>query len=143
MACALLEDFQPLTGLEVAFAAKPLFHRGLQPVERNAVSGLENAIGGRKSVVENRIIGEIPHGKVVNLVDRAAMAFAGGIDALDGEAARKHGFTLNEEPRAARLAQSSPQNGLRALLAHHTVDAAGRCNERTNLRYSLLSYYWF
>ncbi len=96
----LLGDFQPFAGLEVAFAAKPVFHRILKSFEGNAVSNFEQPVGGWERIVENRVVGKVPHGEVVDLADGASVALTRGINALDGEAAGEHGFTVNERASA-------------------------------------------
>jgi hypothetical protein len=93
---SILANFKPLLGFQVAFASKPVFHRGLQLIQQNAISRLQNPVCGRKSVIKNRIVGEIPHGKVVNLSDRAGVARAGGIDSIHRQSPREHGFNGNE-----------------------------------------------
>jgi len=83
-----------LVGFEIAFAAKPVFHGGLEAVEGDAVSGFEQPVGCGEGVVKDGIVGEVAHGEVVDLADGAGVRHAGGVDALDGDAAGEHGFTL-------------------------------------------------
>ncbi len=92
------KSLQPLLWLQVAFATKPVFHRGLQPVQRDAVARLENAVAGGKSIVKNGVVGEVAHGKVVNLADGTGMPFTRRVDTLDRKAPRKHGLTVIENP---------------------------------------------
>jgi hypothetical protein len=115
--------FKPLAGLQVAFTEKPIFHRSLQPVERNAVPGLKNAVRNGKSIVKNGLIREISHGKTVDLPYRTRVPLAFGIHSQNGNAPRKHGFTLNESPSSATFHSVPQQCCLRTQIAHHTVDA--------------------
>jgi len=66
-----------LSGPDVIFAAKPVLHAGLQAIEWNAISGLEQTIGDGKRVVEDGVVGEVAHGKVVDPADGAKMRRAG------------------------------------------------------------------
>ena len=75
---------------------KPVFHRGLQAVERDFVADFEQTVSGGEGVVEDRVIGEVAHGEAVDVADGAGVALARGIDALDEEAAGEHGLTVNE-----------------------------------------------
>jgi len=68
-------------GLEVAFAAEPVFHGGEEAVEGDVVSGFEEAVGEGEGVVENSVVGEVAHGEVVDPVQRA-----GGFCPVRGEA---------------------------------------------------------
>lgn len=99
--CAFFHDFKPFFRLQIAFAPKPFFHCALQPLERNAVSGLQNPVVSRKSVIENRIVREIPHGEVVDLVDRAGVALACGVDSVHTQSPRKHGSTLERRAKSS------------------------------------------
>jgi hypothetical protein len=92
----ILGNFKPFIRFQVAFASKPIFHRLLQLIQRNEVSRLQNPVCDRKSVIKDRIVGEIPHGKVVNLSDRAGMARAGCVDSVHHQSPREHGFNGNE-----------------------------------------------
>jgi hypothetical protein len=92
----ILANLKPFIRFQVAFAPKPIFHRSLQLIQRNAISRLQNPVCNRKSVIENSIVGEVPHGKVVNLSDRAGVARAGGVDSDHRQSPRKHGFNGNE-----------------------------------------------
>jgi hypothetical protein len=85
-----LQYLQPVAGFEVALAAEPVFHRGLQAMERYAVAGFEHAVGNRKRVVKNGVVGEVAHGEVVDPLDGAGVALACRIDSLNGELAREH-----------------------------------------------------
>jgi hypothetical protein len=58
------------------------------------VSRLQQPVPSRQGVVEDRIVGEVAHGKVVDPANRARVRRAGWIDSLDGDAAHKHDFTL-------------------------------------------------
>ena len=58
------------------------------------VSGFEEALCGGESVVEEGVVGEVAHGEVVDLVDRAGGFRAVPVDAMDGEFADEHGFSL-------------------------------------------------
>ena len=93
---AIFGDFQAFPWLEIAFAPEPIFHGGLEPVEGDAVAGFEKAIGDGEGVVEDGVVGEVAHGEVVDLADGAGVALAGGVDAVDGEAAGEHGSTVKD-----------------------------------------------
>ena len=83
-----------IIGAEVSLAAEPIVHGYLQSIEGNTVSTLEQPVGNRESVVKGGVVGEIAHGKVVDPAKGAGMTPAFGIEALDGELAREHGFTV-------------------------------------------------
>ena len=83
-----------IAGGEVSLAAEPVFHGGLQARERDAVSALEQPVGDGEGVVEDGLVGEVTHGKIVDPAQRAGMTAAFGIKALDGELAREHGFNV-------------------------------------------------
>ena len=89
-------NFKPFLRFQVAFAPKPIFHRTLQLIQRNEVSCFQNPVCNRKSVIKDRIVGEIPHRKVVNLPDRAGMALACSVDSVHRQSPREHGFNGNE-----------------------------------------------
>jgi hypothetical protein len=82
--------------LEVALAAKPIFHRGLKAIERNAAASFEQAVGGGERVIKDCVVGEVAHGEVIDPMDWAQVMGAGGIDSLDGETARKHATTVTD-----------------------------------------------
>ncbi len=58
-------------GLEVAFAAEPVFHGEVEAVEGDAVARFEEAVGDGEGVVEDGVVGEVAHGEVVDPVQRA------------------------------------------------------------------------
>jgi hypothetical protein len=66
-----LMDFEPLIGFQIAFAAKPVFHGQVETVERDAMAGFEQSVGGGKRVIEDRVVGKVAHGKVVDPADGA------------------------------------------------------------------------
>ena len=96
MSLSTLDNLKPFLRFQVAFAPKPIFHRGLQLIQRNAISRFQNPVGNWKSVIKDRIVGEIPHRKVVNLSDRAGMSLARGVNSIHRQSPRKHGFNGNE-----------------------------------------------
>ncbi len=100
--CPLFPYLQPLIGLQIPFAPEPVFHRVSQPIEDNSMPNLQQSIAGRKRIVEDCIICEVAHGKVVDLADRARMARAGRIDPFHNDAPGKHGSTLNEPAASIR-----------------------------------------
>jgi len=69
-------NFKVLAGLEVAFAAEPIFHRSLQSIEWHAVTRLQHSIGDGERVVKDCVVGEVAHGEVVDPADGAGMALA-------------------------------------------------------------------
>ena len=89
-------DLETFPCLELAFTPKPVLHSGLEAVEGDAVPSFQQSINNRKRVVEDRIVRKVAHSKVVDPVDRAGMALACGVDALDGESADEHGSTLTD-----------------------------------------------
>ena len=92
-------DFQAFPWLEIAFAPEPIFHGGLETVEGYAVADLKERIGDGKRVVEDGVVGEVAHGKVIDLADGTGVTFAGGVDAVNGEAAGEHGSTVTDGGR--------------------------------------------
>ena len=80
---AQLRDLDALVCFEVALAPKPIFHRGSQPIEGHAMSRFEEPIGARQRVIEYGVVGEVPHGKVVDPVERARVAKAFRVDSLN------------------------------------------------------------
>ena len=83
-------DAEAVGGGEVGFAAKPVFHGRGEAVEGDARAGLEQAVGDGEGVVEDRVVGEVAHGEVVELRDGAGLGLAGGVDAGDGEGSKVH-----------------------------------------------------
>lgn len=82
------------SGFEVAFAAKPVFHGGLEAVEGDVVAGFEQAIGDGEGVVKDGVVGEVAHGKIVDPVERAGSFGTVGGEAMDGNFAHEHASTL-------------------------------------------------
>ena len=76
---------------EVAFAPEPVLHGFLELVERDSGSDLHASVGDGESVVENRGVGEVPHGEVVQPLEGAGMALAVGF-VVDLEFAEEHGL---------------------------------------------------
>src|SRR5487761_1139394 len=66
-----LGNKQRLTGLEIAFAAEPVFHRDVHVFDRHAIPSLELAVAHREHVVEDGIVGEVENGEIDNPKDRA------------------------------------------------------------------------
>jgi hypothetical protein len=83
----------------------------LQPVGRNTVPSLELPIAGRKRIVEDCIVGEVAHGEAVNLANRTRVARSRSIYTFNREAARKHGFTLNDARRIPSSRRSAHRIG--------------------------------
>ena len=98
--CNNLIDGEPLIWLEVAFTAKPVLHRGLQAIERDVVAGFKQSVGSGQRIVEDRIVGEVAHGEVVDPSDGARMRQTSRVDSLNGKPAHEHRFTLMEQRRA-------------------------------------------
>src|ERR1035438_5284018 len=46
-------------GLEVALAAKPVLHGGLQTLQGHVPAGLEKPVAGRQQVVKDRVVGKV------------------------------------------------------------------------------------
>jgi len=76
-------DFEAVFRLEIAFAAEPILHGRLEAIEGDAVAGFEQAIGNGQRVVEDRIIGEVAHGEVVDPGNGAGVGCARLVDSLD------------------------------------------------------------
>src|SRR4051794_32864396 len=101
MLCSLpleFHDFEHVVGLQVAFAAEPVFHRCLQPVEWNTVARLKHSIGYRQRVIEDGVIGEVAHGEVVDPADRTNMALTRSINAHYRESPHEHASNLSRHP---------------------------------------------
>jgi len=64
------------------------------------MAGLEQSIARRKGVVEDGVIGEVAHCKVVDLRNRAGMSLARRIHSLDLQLPRKHAIRLTDADRA-------------------------------------------
>jgi hypothetical protein len=62
-----------------------------EAVDGDAGAGFEQAVGDGEGVVEDGVVGEVAHGEVVELRDGAGVGGAGGVDAFDGEFARRRG----------------------------------------------------
>src|SRR4051794_8125483 len=91
-----LGDLQSLAGFEVALAPEPVVHGGLQAIKRDTVAGFEQALSYRQGVVEDRLIGEVAHRKVVDPADGTGMSLAVRVDPLDGKFAGKHDLTVKQ-----------------------------------------------
>jgi hypothetical protein len=85
-----LRDAELVVRREVAFAAKPVLHFDAELIEGDAIADFEKAIGDRQGVVEDGVVGEVPHGKVIDPLDGAWMGCSSRVDAFDGEFAEKH-----------------------------------------------------
>ena len=83
-------DGEAFFGLQVAFAAEPVFHGWLKAVEWDVVSGFEKAIGDGQSVVEDSVVGEVAHGEIVDPVDGAGGFRSFGIYVANREFAHEH-----------------------------------------------------
>ncbi len=92
-----------LVVLEVALAAKPVFHGRLKAIERDPAAGFKLAVGGGEGVVKDCFVGEVAHSEIIDPVDGARVGLAGGIDSLDGEAARKHVSTVTDTRSPAAI----------------------------------------
>ena len=92
-----LPNLEPFVAGNVPFAAKPVFHGRLQSIERDAMAGFEHPVGNGQRVVEDRIVGEVAHGEVVDPADGAGVGCAGRVDALNGDAPHEHESTLKDE----------------------------------------------
>jgi len=79
-----------LFGSDVILAAKPVPHAPLQAVEGDAIAGFENAVGDRERVVEDGVVGEVPHREAVDPLDGTRMSDARGVDAFDTQGAGEH-----------------------------------------------------
>jgi hypothetical protein len=112
-------------GREMTFAAEPVFHGGLEPVEGDAETGFEDSVGDRKGVVEEGVIGEVAHRKAVDVAKGARTALTRRADALHGEAAREHDFTV-QEAQSLGFPQLCPPFLLHSGRSIDTVEAAVR-----------------
>ena len=77
-------------GFQISFAAKPILHCTAQLFERNARACFEQAVANGKSVVEEGVIGKVPHSEIVDPVDGAGVRMSGFIHPLDLQFADKH-----------------------------------------------------
>ena len=84
-------DVKPFFWFEIAFAVEPVLHGGPEFIERDTVTGFEQAIGGGEGVIENGVIGKVAHGEVVDPVDGTQVRLAFGVDAFDTELPDEHG----------------------------------------------------
>jgi hypothetical protein len=67
------------------------------------MSGFQNAVGRGERIVEDRIVGEVAHGKVVDLLNGTIKASSLRVNPLNREPPREHGFTLNDGLTPNRL----------------------------------------
>jgi hypothetical protein len=86
--------FNPLVRFQVALAAKPVFHRRLQAIERNTVPRFQQSIAHRQRVIEDRVIREVAHGEVVDPLHRTRLPLSGRIDLQNRKSPGKHELTL-------------------------------------------------
>jgi putative membrane protein len=75
------------------------------------MADLQQSVSGRKGIVEDRIVREVAHGKVVDLVNRAGVARPRCIDPFHINAPRKHASTLND----ARLQSEETARRIHAI----------------------------
>lgn len=61
---------------KIAFAAKPILHGAFQCLQGNQRTNFHAAVGHGKGIVKNSGIGEIPHGKAVQPLQRARQELA-------------------------------------------------------------------
>jgi hypothetical protein len=92
-----------LIRFEVSLAPEPVLHGGLKPLERHAQAGFQQAIGDGQSVIENRVVGEIAHGEVVDPVKGTGLTLTRCVNSLDQKPADKHAFTLSDGPAGELL----------------------------------------
>jgi len=90
-----LDHPQAFAFREITFLSQPIFHRVPQAIERDAMSCLHQPVGYGECVVEDRVVGEVPHGKAVQTFDGAPSYGAIRCNDLDLKFALKHG--LNEQ----------------------------------------------
>ena len=95
--------FDSFLGRNVPLPPKPLLHGTLQPLHRHSVPGLEQAVRYRQGVIEDRVVREIAHGKVINPVNWARMPHPGRIDPLHSQFSGKHGIRLIRQQRGIVL----------------------------------------
>jgi len=103
-----LHNFQPLARLQVALAAKPVFHGRLKALERDARPGFEHSVGHRQRVIEDWIVGEVAHGKVVDPANRARVPDAAHINPLNGKPAREHPSNVMDAGRRGVHPRANP-----------------------------------
>ena len=106
-----LQHFQLLTRLQVALAAKPVLHGRLKAREWHARSGFEHSVGQGQRVVEDRIVGEVAHGKVVDPANWARVPRAAHIDPLNGKPACEHPSNLMDARPAGVHPACQPGDG--------------------------------
>ncbi len=95
-----MEGFGDAEGLvfgEVAFAAEPVLHGGLQGFKGDAGASFHEAVGDGEGVVEDGVVGEVAHSEVVDPADGTGVGVTGGGDAVDVEEAGEHPDWLSEE----------------------------------------------
>lgn len=86
----LFSDAERFTGLEIALAAKPVFHGCPEAVERDAEASFEKAVGDGERIVKDGVVGEVAHGEAVDPLNGAGMGAAFGVNAFDLELAEEH-----------------------------------------------------
>ena len=87
-------DAEVVGGGEVALAAEPVLHGGREAVDGDARAGFEQAVGDGEGIVEDGVVGEVTHGKAVEMRDGAGVGCAGVVDALDSESSCKHRYRV-------------------------------------------------
>jgi hypothetical protein len=89
---ALLQgDAKLFVFLEVTLAVEPILHGGGEAVERDSIADFESAVGEGKGVVEDGVVGEVAHGKVVEPLDGTGLGGGGFGEEFDGDFALEHG----------------------------------------------------
>ena len=79
-----------IDGFEISLATEPVFHRNPQSFQRHAETHLQQAIAHWQGVVEDGVVGEVPHGKIVDPLHRAWMPLPCRVDGFDLQFAQKH-----------------------------------------------------
>jgi hypothetical protein len=75
---------------QIALAAKPVLHAGLQAVEGHAMTNFKQTIANRQRVIEYGVVREVAHGEAVDPFDGTRIGLACCIDSFDSELADKH-----------------------------------------------------
>ncbi len=81
-------------GFQITLAAKPVFHGCRQFRKRHAKPCFEQTIAHRQGIVEDGIIGEVPHGEIINPMDGASVSLPRVIEIFDFQFTQKHGNVL-------------------------------------------------
>ena len=102
-----LRDAECLARFQIPFAAEPVFHRISQPIQRHARACLQQPVANRQRVIKNGVVGEVPHGEIIDPLHRAQPPIACCSNGFDLQFAQKHAATF---ALADRHCEPSPEH---------------------------------